>query len=548
MKILRLKALFISITFLSPLTACKDVRKLDNKKLRMPLGTDAPNLDPQIADTGVSVFLLKQVLSTLFDYDPQHKIIVYDAESFKWDSVGKTLSIKVRNDLFWSDGQKLTACQYRDGILRALDPAIPSTLSELLFDIEGARDRKSGKVSDTRVGVSCDDVKNLLVLKTLRSRPAKVLHALAFIVSAPVRKDRIKLLALNWVAGDSKHPGIGTGAFIVKEWSHERRIILESRAVKEKNLPQDRHTKLDQVQLPIIRDATSALAMYSSGEADFIDEIPPILLEKYKDRKDAVVSPYFTTYMIGVSLKSNPLLKDKRIRKAIAYCANQPEVPALLQGGEIESRGWIPPGLLPSEAQPSTVLYNPAVARELLNSAGFENPEKFPRLKLFFNVGDRHTLLMERFANNLKTCLGIKIDLEPMDWKVLVSTLKTNPPDLYRYAWTAVYPDPVFFLEIFDSKSFNNFGGWKNADFDSIVRDLAKVPIESRGEKFWMGIKRAQEILVSEDPGVIPLYHYVRNALVKPYVHGLELSGMGTGYLRKVWIEGDQVLSPKAIR
>ena len=527
-----MKALVVGITILSVLTACKESEERNTNVLKLALGSEPPNLDPQLADTGVSVFLLKQVLSTLFDYDSQHKIILYDAKSFEWNEKAFTLKIVLRDDLKWSDGVPLDACHYRDGILRALDPKVPSTLSEILFDIKFAREFKAGKLSAEQVGIRCDD--KVLTIESLKARSSKLMHALAFIVSAPVRFDRIKLLGSKWVSGDGNSAGIGSGAFVIREWSHDRRVVLAARRLSEKSLPVDRFAKVDEVQMPILRDPRSALAMYQSNDLDYIEEIPPIFLGQLKDLDDAMPAESFTTYMIGFSLAANPVLKDKRVRQALALCANQFEVPQLLKGGESEAKGWVPPGLLPEAARPQSSLFDPIKAAALLDAAGFKDRSKFPKLKLYFNSGERHQLLMERFANNVKTYLGIKLELEVQDWKVLVAKLKSSAPDLYRYAWTAVYPDPVFFLELFLSDSFNNFGKWKNAEYDILVKSLVGRSTEVRDKKFWSDLRRAQDILVSEDPAIIPIYHYVRNALVKPYVKGLVQSGMGTGYLKNV--------------
>lgn len=520
-------AIFVALLTLFALNnaGCNRQHKSGQHELRIPLGSEPPTLDPQQADTGISVFVLRQIFSTLFTYDDELKIIPMDAESYAWRNGGRVLRVVLRKDLKWSDGVPLRACQYRDALLRALDPKVPSALSEILFEIENARERKGNRVAEEAVGLKCDDEKGILEVKSLRAESPKLLHSLAYIVSAPLRKDLLALKKSEWVA---------SGAFVLKEWTHNQRLVLEARSVHEKDLPADRQARLNRVSLPIVKDSTTALSMYESDELDVIDEIPPALISKLKDRADHVVSPYFTTYMVGFSLKANPALKNRKLRQALARVAAQDEVPVLLGGGEEIARGWIPPGLLPETAQMKKSLSDPTAARSLFKEAGFGDAKKAPRLELFFNAGERHQLLMERLAHHFKSELGLDIRLEPMEWKVLVAQLKVKAPDLYRYAWAAVYPDPIFFLELYLSDSLNNFGGWKNEEYDRIVRALAAVPLANRDDGFWKKVQRAQEILVSEDPALIPVYHYVRHVLVKPNVKGLRFLGNGTGPLKDV--------------
>jgi|GEM_PF-1378036 len=500
--------------------------------LRYPLGSDPIALDPVSADTGTSVFVLRQIVGTLFRVEDrpgaQSGPLISDASGYEWRKGGTRLYVTLRRDLRWSDGVALTACQYRDGVLRALDPQVPSALSELLFDLKGARERKIGKIAEKDVGVRCSDEQAWIEFDLLRPSSVKMLYALAFIVSAPVRKDLVARRGADWLLPEGDRPGLGTGSFVVTEWSRDRRIVLTARStIETEPLPEDRRAKLRTVEMPLVRDPTAALALYESGEVDVLDDIPPALLPKLRNRADRVQAPYFTTYMIGFSQTANPVLKDRRVRQALALSFHQKEIPQILRGGEAQANGWIPPDLLPVDQRPTETLFDPLKARALLKEAGYPDPAKFPVLKLYFNAGERHKILMERAANNWKTHLGVRVELEPIEWKVLVAQLKQKAPDLWRYAWAAAYPDALFFLELFLSDGLNNFGKWKNAEYDRRVHELLKTPLDRRDAKFWENLAKAQSILVREDPALVPVYHYVRNALVRPGLYGLHFNGQG---------------------
>lgn len=529
----RFPSALVTIAFLA-LAGCTRKKADDPRTLRFPLSSDAAGLDPQTADTGISVFLLDQVSSTLFQYDSQQRVLPYDAESFAWQKDGAELLVRVRRDLTWSDGQPLRACQYRDGVLRALDPKFPSNMADLLFEIRNARERKAGKAKESDVGVVCDDAQSTLVFRPVRPNAWRILHALAFVVSSPVRKEAIEARGESWMLPKDGAPGLATGAFRAREWAPDRRVILEARSLTEKNLPEDRRAGVDRLDMPVVKDPNTAYALYMNGEIDVLPEVPTVMIPKVVSRPDRVLSPYFTTYMVGFSLVGNPALKDSRVRQALSLTLSRDEIPALLQGGEQPGYGWVPPGLLNPVVRPKSAPFDPERARKLLREAGYRGKRKFPTLKLFYNSGERHQLLMERAANNWKTHLGIQVELNPMEWKVLVATIKGKAPDLWRYAWAAVYPDPVFFLDLYTTHSQNNYGRWSNANYDRLVAKLGDTPLDKRDDAFWKDVERAQKILVEEDPALIPIYHYVRNTLVRSTVKGLEFNWRGTGYLRGV--------------
>jgi oligopeptide transport system substrate-binding protein len=447
-----------------------------------------------------------------------------DAESWNWSGTGKELRVVVKPGILWSDGVPVTACQYRDALERALSPKVAAHLADLLYDIVGAQERKSGSET-AKLGLECSDSTRELKIQTKTPRPNRLLHALAFVLTAPLRKDRVETLGESWLVGNESSPAISSGAFVLEKWERDRRIVLRARRT---HLAREKQALVDSVDMPMVRDATTQMAMYESGELDLIEEVPAALLRGLSSRTDRVLAPYFVTYMVGFSFRANPVLKDSRVRRALALTANQAEVPQILGGGESEAKGWVPPELLPEAQKPMDSLFDPAQAKKELAEAGFPGGRGFPKLRLDYNSGERHQLLMERLANNWKTHLGIQVELNPMEWKVLVSKVKTQPSDLYRYAWSAVYPDPVFFLELFSSQSLNNFGAYSRKEFDALLEQIVLVPESERNAEFWQLFQRAHRLLVREDPALIPVDHYVRNALVSPRVEGLVFQAVGS--------------------
>mgnify|MGYP002378532752 CR=1 FL=1 len=522
---------------LTPFAGCREGAKQDGV-LRVALGSDLPTLDPVSADTGVTIFALQDVVSTLFAYEDDGgagRLVPFDASNYAWEDEGRRLVIQLRADLRWSDGIPLTACHYRDGWRRALDPQTASAMSELFFDIRGATDLKAGRVKPEALGVRCDDAKSRLEIDVTTPFAPRLLHALAFVVSAPLRADRAARLGPNWMLPTETEAGVASGSFVIESWRRDRDLTLRARRADEGPAPKDRvPPHLKKIVMPVVRDPATALALYETGELDFLQEVPPNLLGKISSRKDFVSSPYFVTYMIGFSLKSNPALKDRRLRQALALAFDGAEIPKLLQGGEFEAKGWVPPGLLPGAERPTKPLRDLERARALLKEAGYGPKRPLPRLVLAYNGGERHQLLMERAARKWKDELGLDVELRPSEWKSFVSELKLKAPDLYRYAWAAAYSDPLFFLEIFRGRGLNNFGGWRNEEYDRLLAKLERTPIDRRDDVFWRDFSRAQEILVREDPALVPVYHYVRNALVSSRVKNLRFSGRGIETLRDV--------------
>ena len=79
----------------------------------------------------------------------------------------------------------------------------------------------------------------------------------------------------------------------------------------------------------------------------------------------------------------------------------------------------------------------------------------------------------------------------------------------------------------------NNHTGWKNPEYDRI---LALARQETDPVRRMQLLRQAETILL-EDLPVLPIYTYVSNSLVKPYVRGLYPSLLDMHPLNEVWID-----------
>jgi len=74
------------------------------------LGSDPKTLNPWIADDAASSGFASKLFIGLIDTDPDtDEVLPFMAESFKIRNGGKEIFVKLRDDLLWSDGQKLDA-------------------------------------------------------------------------------------------------------------------------------------------------------------------------------------------------------------------------------------------------------------------------------------------------------------------------------------------------------------------------------------------------------------------------------------------------------
>lgn len=115
---------------------------------RIFLGEPA-TLDPAAAGDAGSAAVIAQVFESLTAIDPSQTLRPALAERWELRDEGRTIVFTLRDGLRFSDGTELGAADVRRSWLRVIDPAAPSPLASLLYDVIGARDYATGQGAST---------------------------------------------------------------------------------------------------------------------------------------------------------------------------------------------------------------------------------------------------------------------------------------------------------------------------------------------------------------------------------------------------------------
>ena len=160
--------------------------------------------------------------------------------------------------------------------------------------------------------------------------------------------------------------------------------------------------------------------------------------------------------------------------------------------------------------------------------AGYPGGDGFPEVTLAYNTDEIHKLVAEAAQSMWQRHLGVTVRLDNQEWKVYLSRLLTDPPDIFRLGWVADYADPENFMRVFTAGSGNNHTGWKNAHFDALVQLAAR---ETDSDKRSALYRKAQQILCQTDAPIVPLFNTVEFTVLRPRFTGLEYTRMSRIHL-----------------
>jgi oligopeptide transport system substrate-binding protein len=494
-----------------------------SESFRMTLSNEPPTLDWSLATDSVSFTVITCLMEGLTEYDADLHPRPAAAERWEVSDDGMTYTFFLRPGIRWTDGRPVTARDFVYSWRRLLDPKTAAQYAYFLYDVVNARDYNSGKISDpSRVGVRAIDDRTLEVRL---EKPLVYFPSLTtFMVTYPQREDLIRKYGDAWT-----DPGrlVTNGPFRLAEWRHEYKLTLAANPDYRTGKP-----LLDRVEMFVVNEPTTALTLYETGDLEMVN-LPPEAMAAYRNSPELHSRPLLRGNYYAFNVHRPPF-DDVLVRRAFARAVDRGEIVRILNGGELPTASWIPPGMV--GYNPDIGLdYDPGEARRLLAEAGFPGGKGFGPVTAVFNTGAVNRLVAENLQSQWKRTLHVSVELDNMEWKVYLQRLDTDPPALFRLSWGADYPDPDNFMAVFLGDGGNNRTKWKDPRYDELI---AEGPAEADPKRRREIYDEAQRILVEKDVAIIPLFVSVQNALIKPYVRNLSLNALELLDLRPVFIEG----------
>jgi peptide/nickel transport system substrate-binding protein len=265
--------------------------------LRIGLAEDPDVLDPTLARTFVGRIVFTALCDKLFDIDEKLSVVPQLATGYEWSADSKTLTIKLRNDVTFHDGEKFDAAAVK-------------------FNLERHKTMAgSNRSGELRPVTSVDIVDAQTVKLNLAAPFSPLLTALADRAGMMVSPKAARAEGANFGA----HP-VCSGPFKFVERIAQDRIAFE----RYDGYWNKANVHFDKVVYTPIIDPTVRLANLRSGQFDLIERALPSDIEGLGKDKNLKVARITEIGYQGITInvgkseqaQKNPLGKDARVREA----------------------------------------------------------------------------------------------------------------------------------------------------------------------------------------------------------------------------------------
>ncbi|MBI1244786.1 MAG: ABC transporter substrate-binding protein [Alphaproteobacteria bacterium] len=419
--------------------------------LRIGLAEDPDALDPTFARTFVGRIVFAGLCDKLFDIDKDLKIVPQLATGYEWSDGGKVLTIKLRPNVLFHDGEKMDAEAVRFSLDRHLNSP------------------RSGRRAEISVIKTIEVVDPLTVKLTLSTAFAPLIAQFT---------DRAGMMVspkAATAAGDQfAQKPVCAGPFKFVERVAQDRIVLEK-------FPQywnAANVHFDRVIYRPISDSSVRLANLKAGALDMIERM--LATDVPASKKDAklVVVPVKElgyqgiTFNLGNGEKAKaPIGADPRVREAFELAIDRNVINQVVYNGEYTPTVQAVP---PSSPYHNKNLKVPgrdvAKAKALLAAAGQKNP--------VVNLTVPNSPDLRQVAEILQSMTkeaGFDLRINVMEFASSLNAAERGDFEAYILAWSG-RPDPDGNLYVFITKNGpQNYGKYFNADVDKMMDEQRAV-------------------------------------------------------------------------
>ncbi len=496
--------------------------------LRMAGPVDLQTLDPAKAKDLGTLFLVRQLFAGLTRLDADLQPEPALAETIDIYDDGLTYTFTLRRDARFADGRDITAEDVVFSLNRALDPATTGgDASQLaaptfLSDIDGARELLSGEAESLSGVRVIDDLTLEIDLVEPRST---FLMRLATGPAAIIDRDDVERSDEWWTDPNS------SGAFVIDDFD-----ITSGMTLKPNENFYAGEPDLDEVQVLLGVNAFQPMNLYQTGAVD-LAPVSVFSLDRALDPAsdlyaDLQQSDLFAVEYVAFRSDVEPL-NDPNIRKALILGFPREKVASVSFDGRVATaNGFIPNGMLGQETWPVTGWdYDLDAARQAILDSSYGTAANVPPITIYAN-GPPDRLIA--FKEVIEADLGLQIDLVNVEWNEYISNLPRQTYPAYGIYWGADFPDPEsLLLTLFGTNQPDNYVGYSNPEFDSLLQQAASE--QDTDTRVLLSAQSNQMLM--DDAVVLPFFYDRSYMLVRPWVHGLELTPLGILYLDQVTVE-----------
>ena len=298
---------------------------------------------------------------------------------------------------------------------------------------------------------------------------------------------------------------IGTGPFRFGEWRRNQFVEVTrfadyaARSGEVDGYTGNKTAFVDRVRWLIIPDTSAAKAALLSGAIDINPDIANQDLEELQARPDMRISGTQTMGTMALLFQTrDPLLRDVRIRRAIALSLDHPELARVLSEGQSTYN----PAIIPMasaahrDVQREGFTRNLEEARRLLREAGYRGQT----IRMITTRRYNSLLEMATLSQAMAQEAGINIEFEVIDWATQLDRYTRGDYQMMAFTYSARLDPSLSFEMVSGPKATQPRKTWDNAEALALLAESMRTTDQARRQAIFDDLHRR---FIAEVPMIV---------------------------------------------
>ena len=301
----------------------------------------------------------------------------------------------------------------------------------------------------------------------------------------------------------SQHP-VGSGPFRFVSQEVDKEVVIERNPQSWQ--PNSDPLAIQRVRFAVVPDATTRALELRKGSADIVSNslVPDMLHILARDKNLAVESVGGTQIQYLAFNTLDPILRDARVRQAIAYAINRELIlKTLLSVRARPAYSLLPQAHWAYNGSVPHYDYDPARSQELLTEAGYKPDAHGIRLHLTMKTStDDFTRLLAATLQQQMAQVGIALDIRSYESATFIQDLSRGSFQIYALRWVGGNEQPDIFTTLSTARippKGPNRGRYSNPEMDQLLKEAAQSADQEQRKQDYF---RVQQILARDLPAV----------------------------------------------
>ncbi|MBD5082409.1 MAG: peptide ABC transporter substrate-binding protein [Ruminococcaceae bacterium] len=503
MRFKRFMGAAVSAALVLSVIACTGCSKDDGENyiFKYDIAQNPRTLDPQTATDSSSYEIIANMFEGLLQIDNDGNIQNAVAEKYTISPDGLVYTFDLRQDVFWTDGDKFEAqCTANDFVFafqRLFRPSTKSKTAGDFFCIKNAKEINKGSITDmSELGVKAEGDFKLVI--TLEAPTPSFLSMLTTAPAMPCNEEYYN--STDGRYGLYADSIASNGAFYLFRWNYDQWS-------KDNNSIIMRANKKNKENQDIYPYGLNFFIEEDDSYQNFLDESNHVyiasganairLLNKgyeYSESENRIWGIVFNT--------KSSAFKSEELRKALAYSIDREKATLESEVGYNKAQG-----IVPSIIKIGTESYRELVKKdcllpysgELADSSlekALEDVDKSSWSGLTLYVPDDDVIFeyISDIAQQWQYELNFYCNIKRLDQSSYETTLNNGNYDFIVADISGTSNSPYAYLSSFLSGNSNNYANYKNSEFEDILSEGESAATEKESADLFY---KAEEAIVN---------------------------------------------------